>query len=474
MESLTNILDRLEPQLVPRRSLVQPVLSQITTAKRRARMIRRALWFLVIVALITLIIALTRSSSVRVVQLGWQQWATVRQHLPIFIQALGETVPWMAVAAFASVIALAVGQTWLTRRARVVRPATLAGALVIGSLSVSAGAYAAVTSSPEPGPAFMQLERIINSIGKQETVIEGQTFEFPAGLTDTQIRAQAEMTNLNKITNTLPVQRGADGGQNSCACRVVSYTNTSIKFEWYLGSGDPISPNELVIDAATVQYIGLMPVPRLELRPGDFILVAPSTNGITAAYIAKPTYTLPDVQAATQVSVGHALRRPDGLCFNNIDDFCPVLPAIYDFGSYLPPENDIPAGAIIREVYGSIIKLDDREVQVRTSSGQLWTFVISNWISVLNESGIYSGSGQAVDKNLKIGISDHLRVEFWQKTDALDVRTVYGVDPDVPATRAEAQTLSAKGDILTFRSQIRSLQLALSAPWELGQIPHKY
>lgn len=475
MESLDEMLAAIAPDIEPQRSLVKPVLKAITAERRRVSRWRRVYGGLVAAAGIATIAALLRGNSAHVLWLGVSKFSAVWHNSGLYAKALAEALPWPALGLLAA--AAAGGWFLMNLEKRAHFASAMVGLCLALSLgATSASAYAAVNPSTEPGPAEQQLERTLNGIGHETVTLNGQTYELGSGsgLSDDQIRAMAEWQELLDATASIPAQKATDGGTSLCACKVINMTSSQLAYDWWYSYGQSVAPKPLAVTSKTRFFIGSKPSAPFMLQPGDQVVTEPSPDGSFAAVIEKPGYPFDDYAAVGGFSRTQAKHGQNGKCYNYPQAACPDLPSVYDFMAYMAPESDVPQGAEIRELYGTLTSIGNYSFTLKDSTGAEWTIWDGGSLSGLNSAGIYVNGG--VDHSLVVQPGDHLRIEFWQYENDLNGRVIH--DGEVigypGATKDQARQLMAAGKFQQAPFQLRSLQLALKKPWTPGMPADKY
>ncbi len=409
MKSLDKMLTSIAPELPRETSLVNPVMVKIKLGQaKRQQLINRSLLGCFALALVTLVGAVVRGNSGKVIALAAHKLSSLPAHPGLYAQALLETLPWPTIAVIAG-IALA-ARIMHRSQFKFARHATSALAVSFGALALTAGASAATitTAQTQPGPAQQRLERTVSGVGGEQAVIDNHLYQFDYGLTDNQIRAQAEAAEFRRLDQELGAARGtADGGTLSCMCKVVAITDHDIHIDYYESSQLPMEPSTLAFTPKTIFLNGSKRVGHLDLKPGDLIVAAPNADLKTAAYIAKLDLPYKDYFYNGNFSATASAHREDGKCYNNEADSCPTLTNSYTLinVAFAPPA---PANTQIREAYGTIIALDDQNVRIQNASGTIWTFNAGTFIKSFESA--------------KIG--DSLRIEFWQPLSELSNRTI--------------------------------------------------
>jgi hypothetical protein len=345
------------------------------------------------------------------------------------------------------------------------RAAVVLGASFAFAATASAASVATTAVNPTPGPTQLQLERTINGVGKSITTVNGQSLESNQSLTDKQALMAAEQAIITNAELTLPVGKAAeanDARQGGCLCNVVSVTAMQIQINYVPTNGqspDPAQAQSFSLTDQTVYYDSLTKVTKLDLKPGDPVVVLPDTTFKNAALVMRMKYPVADyTDMPLNISSLKSAHRADGKCFNNESDQCPDLfdPVnLMTIGDWLT----VPDGAEVREAYGQITALADYSMELTNPSGSVWKLNIGRM-------SFCCSLGQT-DSGLRLGY--YVRVEFWQMKSDLASRTVFDesqAQSQMNLTKDQARQLLAEGKIaLNPKTPLRAVQYVAAKPY---------
>lgn len=455
MESLDNILERLEPHIEPRRSLVQPVLAAIARRHRRWQILQQAVWVAVGLALLTVVAAAGRGNAAQVASRIVGHLDIARAHWLLAARAQAEALPWPAILSMGGFVLLAAGLRRLERLSFRLAPVAIAAA-ILAVVGLGAGAYAAANPQQPKGPAQTELELIINQVGRPQIIIDGHVYQFPQNVelsADQQaayieqvqlVRLAAQLTNasdFNAQSSQEPFFQFEQhrGRITAIAGGRISY-KTDVAYESdHIYTAEPTTKTAFAVAGKPV---GAKP----DLKIGDNILVANFADGSTAI-IAQLHFDISFYSKLPYAtSYQAAAHDGSGTCMNLTSESCPNLPYSYDI-LQLPDMVQAGLNLPVRELYGEVVAIDATTVSLRSSSGKRWQLNL----------GLALTSAQRLGLNVRAG--SHLRLEFMASDQVvasgnLDDPTVYA--PMVPTTQPNPGL------------RLLNVQLALQQPWHYG------
>lgn len=461
MESLDNILERLEPQLEPRRSLVQPVLIAIARHHRRWQILQRAAQIVVGITLVAVIAAAIRGNAGQVVIQIVDHLDVASIHWLLAGRAQLEALPWPAILSLGGFTLLAAGLRQLERSSYQFAPVAAIAAL-LAVVGLSTGVYAVTNPHQPKGPAQSELEFLINQVGRPQIIIDGHVYQFPQNVelsADQQaayieqiqlVRLAAQLVDAgdsNSLSNQEPIYQFERhrGHITAVTTSQISY-QTDVAFESdHIYTAEPMTKTVFAVAGKPVST-------KPEFKVGDSIMVANFADGSTAL-IAQLRFDVSVYSKLPYATSYHAAAHDGtGNCINLAKESCPNLPYSYDI-LQMPDTVQVGINLPIRELYGEVTAIDSTTLGLRSSSGKLWKFNLGQ--SLMNAQRL----------GLDIRIGSHLRLEFMATDQViasgnLDDPTVYA--PMAPTTQPNPGL------------RLLSVQLGLNQPWHYGLITQQF